>query len=461
MTGAGPSGRRGPLCIVAALLPQDSAGRMSHTVNQNQASGRTRSRKGRNVMAEKLALDGGTPVRTKPLPGVGDIHGRSFGDEELANVTEVLKTGRLFRFGGHFVDDYEKAFAALLGVERAVAVTSGTAAVHTALAVLDLEPGDEVIVPPITDMGSVAPILALNLVPVFADVDERTLVLDPESVAAQLTDRTRAILAVHLAGNMCDMNRLRQITEGRGISIIEDCAQAYLSEDAGRLSGTIGDISAFSLQQSKHIASGDGGCVCTSDADLADRAAMFMDKGWDRIKGGREYLMLGLNYRMNELTGAVALAQLGKLHRVVEARREVARCYNEGLRDVGGLTVPHVRQGVRHSWWFYPLLWDVESTGVDIGRFCHALGAEGVPAGAGYIQHPIYDTPFMRQHKTYGNSGYPWGSAGRSIEYRNEDCPAACRAMSKLAVVPVNENFTPEDAEQVVAAIRKVAEAYN
>lgn len=412
-------------------------------------------------LKDQLAINGGTPVRTKPLPDVGGIAGRTFGDEELANLTEVIRSGKLFRFGGHFVQDFEAALAELIGMKHAVAVTSGTAAVHTALAALDFEPGDEVIVPPITDMGSVAPILALNGVPVFADVDERTLCMDPAAAAAQVTKRTRAIVAVHLAGNMCDVDALAEIARGCGAALVEDCAQAYLAEDKGRVAGSIGLINAFSLQQSKHISSGDGGAVVTNDPELASKAAMFMDKGWDRLIGGREYLMLGLNYRMNELSGAVATAQVPKVREVIGRRRRWAESLTSQIAGVPNVTPPYVRPGVKHSYWFYPLTWDIDATGVGIGDFCKALAAEGLPAGAGYIQHPIFDTPCMRGRKTYGSSSYPYGQAGRDIVYRNEDVPAACRAMERLAVVPINENFTQEDVNDMAAAIRKVAVAFS
>lgn len=409
--------------------------------------------------SDQLAINGGTPVRTGSLPSVGSISGRTFGDEEIANLTEVIRSGKLFRFGGHFVQDFEKGLAELLVMNHAVAVTSGTAAIHTALAVLDFEPGDEVIVPPITDMGSIAPILALNGIPVFADVDERTLCLDPASVKERVTGRTRAILAVHLAGNMCDIDALGEIARSCGAALVEDCAQCYLAEDNGRLSGTSGAISAFSLQQSKHIASGDGGAVVTNDPDLASKAAMFMDKGWDRVTGGREYLMLGLNYRMNELTGAVAAAQLSKVRQVVENRRKWADLLTSQIAGAPNVTPPYARPGVKHSYWFYALRWDTDATGVSIGDFCAALGAEGVPAGAGYIQHPIFDTPSMRARKTYGTSSYPYGQAGRDIVYRNEDVPGACRAMDRLAVIPMNENYTQADVSAIAEAIGKVAGA--
>lgn len=404
-----------------------------------------------------LAIEGGTPVRTKPFPSINDASGRTLGAEELENLRQVISSGKLFRFAGTFVSEFERELAGLLSVKHAVAVSSGTAAVHTALAALNLNPGDEVILPPITDMGTVAPVLALNLVPVFADVDERTLTLDPQSVEARITDRTRAVIAVHLAGNMCDMEALARVAAPKGIRLVEDCAQAYLSEDNGRLSGTNCDIAAFSLQQSKHITAGDGGAVVTSDDNLAHRAAMFMDKGWDRLKGGRHYILLGLNYRMNELTGAVAAAQIHKVAGVVQRRRKAADALSAAIDGLPGVITPYVRTGVRHSWWFYPLMWDEARSRLSAAEAAKALSAEGLPAAHGYIGKPIFDNPFMHERKTYGDTTYPWGSDGRDLVYRNEDVPNACRAMDRLIVLPINENFTEQDVQDMAAGVRKVA----
>lgn len=404
-----------------------------------------------------LAIDGGEPVRKRPFPTINDASGRTLGSEELDNLRQVIDSGKLFRFAGNFVSEFERDLASLLNMKHAVAVSSGTAAIHTALATLNLNPGDEVIVPPITDMGTIAPVLALNLVPVFADVDERTLTLDPESVTERITERTRAIVAVHLAGNMCDMDVLKSVAGAHSIRLVEDCAQAYLSADNGRLSGTIGDIAAFSLQQSKHVTAGDGGAVVTSDDDLARRAAMFMDKGWDRARGGRHYILLGLNYRMNELTGAVAAAQIKKVEGVVQSRRESATALSAAIRDLPGVVVPYVRPGVQHSWWFYPMLWDQAQSRFNAQEAAAAMQAEGIPASYGYIGKPIFDNPFMQERKTYGDSTYPWGSDGCDIIYRNEDVPRTCRALERLIVLPINENFTAQDVADMAEGVRKVA----
>ena len=262
-------------------------------------------------MEEKLAIEGGTPVRQGALPSVGDISGRNLGEQEIANLTEVIKSGNLFRYGGRFVVGLETEFARLLGMGQAVACTSGTAAIHLAVAGVNPSPGDEIITSPITDMGTISPIIMQNAIPVFADLDPETFNLDPASVAECITERTKAIIVVHLMGGPADMDALLALARPRGIKVIEDCCQAYLAEDRGRLVGTIGDVGCFSLQQSKHMTAGDGGIVVTNDEALAGRMRLFADKGWARGGEVRDYLQLGINYRMNELTGAVAYAQVG------------------------------------------------------------------------------------------------------------------------------------------------------
>jgi dTDP-4-amino-4,6-dideoxygalactose transaminase len=178
-------------------------------------------------MNQELAIEGGPRAITGKLPGFLDSAGRTFGEDEERLVLEALRSGCLSRNGGAMVKRLEEEFSGMLGVPHTIACSSGTAAVHLGVAALDLEPGDEVIVPPITDIGSIVPILWQNAMPVFADVDLRTMVLDPSDVAAKISSRTRAIMAVHLAGQPCDMTALRTLSERHGLALIEDCSQAY------------------------------------------------------------------------------------------------------------------------------------------------------------------------------------------------------------------------------------------
>lgn len=351
----------------------------------------------------------------------------------------------------------EQEFAAAIGVDHAVACSSGTACVHLAVAALDLEPGDEVIVPPITDIGSILPILWQNAIPVFADVDPLTMVLDPRSVEDHITGRTKAVIAVHLAGLCCPMDELLTICRRHGIVLIEDCSQAYWAEYKGRLAGSMGDMACFSLQQSKHITCGEGGLMVTSNPDYARRALLFSDKAWPRDSGtlgSCRFLFLSQNYRMSELNGAVALAQLGKVKGVVERRRQRAAQLIRELEGVDGVMSPSTPPELTHSFWLFMLLVTVPE--VDTQAFGDALVAEGVPAWVRYIVDPLYLSPIFTQPSTYGTSGYPLTSYAHQV-YARGLCPGSEQALAQVIAIQWNENYTEEHVHQIAIAIRKVA----
>jgi len=412
---------------------------------------------------DKLALFGGEPVRTEPLPTISNKTGRNIGPEELELLKEVVESGSLFRYSGRMVSRFEDEFAEFLGVKYAVASTSGTAALHIATGAIPLGPGMEVITPPITDMGTIIAILGQNAIPVFADLNPETYTLNPEDVRRRITDKTKAIIAVHLFGLMCDMDALKEIAEEKGIYLIEDCAQAYLAEYKGKISGTIGDFGCFSLQQSKHMFTGDGGITVTNDEELARRARLFMDKGWDReAAGARRYVMIGFNYRMTELQGAVALAQLKKVEWVVERRRAVARALTEKIEDIEGIKPPVVPKGYKHSYWLYPIKLDLSIFNASLEDFAKALRAEGIPATAGYIGLPLYMNTIFLEKIGYAGTGCPWICPlyDREITYSRGLCPETEKILRELVTLPCNEYFTEKDVEDIASALRKVADYY-
>jgi perosamine synthetase len=407
-------------------------------------------------MNAKLAIDGGARAVAGPLPSFQNAAGRTFGAEEEANVIEALRSGCLSRNGGTMVKRLERDFAAALGVPHAVACSSGTACVHLAVAALDLEPEDEVIVPPVTDIGSLLPILWQNAIPVFADVDPRTLVLDPVEVERQITRRTKAVMAVHLAGVACPLDELKSICERRGLVLIEDCSQAYWAEYKGKPVGSIGDMGCFSLQQSKHMTSGEGGLMVTSNADFRRRAELFGDKAWPRESGSLgscRFLFLSQNYRMSELQGAVALAQLGKVADTVARRRARAAQLDGLIAGMPGVAAPHVPAGTKHSYWLYMLQVEDAATAPQFGA---ALQAEGVPCWVQYIIEPLYMSPIFREPRTYGTSGYPLRQPGAQ-NYEKGLCPRAEQTLLRTIAIHWNENYTGEQVEQIGAAIGKVA----
>ncbi|CCH32040.1 DegT/DnrJ/EryC1/StrS family aminotransferase [Actinosynnema sp. NPDC047251] len=394
-----------------------------------------------------LAVHGGVPVRTRPFPVATNAAGRTFGREERAAVDAVLADGRLNAVGGTRVAGLEAAMARLHGVAAAVACSSGTAALHMAIGALNPDPGDEVITTPVTDFGTIIAILAQNAVPVFADVDPLTGNLDPDSVRRCLSDRTRAIVAVHLLGAPAPVAELA----GFGVPVVEDCAQALLTETPEGLAGTVGAVGCFSLQQYKHITCGDGGLAVTSDPALARALRLFGDKGRPRDSATREHLSFGMNYRMTELQGAVAGVQLQRLPGVVARRRASARRLAAALRDLPGVRLPDQRG---HSFWSFPL---VVADGND--RWARALRAEGIPAEGRLFERPAYRTAVLESGRIYGGSRFPLSSppARHDWSYPPGLCPVAERLLGQtLLVLFWNENYTDEDVDDIAAAVRKV-----
>ena len=411
-------------------------------------------------MVEKPAIYGGKPVRKEPLK----IR-RPIGNEELEEIKDVIKSGRLFRWSGTKVSSFEKEFAKFYGVKYAIACTSGTASIHIAIGSINPDPCSEVITTPITDMGTVLPILAQNCIPVFADINEDDYTLDPSDVERRITEKTKIIIPVHQFGFPCDMDPIMELAEKYDLYVIEDCCQAYLAEYKGKLVGTIGHMGCFSLQMSKHMTTGEGGIVITNDEELAKRAKLFMDKGWLREAGAtaRNYLMFGLNYRMTELQGAIALAQLRKVKWVVQRRREIGERITKELSDLDGLHLPKSTKDRKHSFWLYPIRIDVKVLGVNNVEFARALNAEGIPAGAGYLGEVLYMAPYLRHKRVYGNSKCPFECPlyGRSrVEYKKGLCPNAEKTLKELVTIPCNELFTEEDVDDIIRAVEKITKYF-
>ncbi len=394
-------------------------------------------------------------MTARNLPSVADASGRRVGEEEIQAVSAVMRSGRLNRTVGGVTTQFEDAFAALYGVPYCTASTSGTAAIHLAVAAIDPNPGDEIITTGLSDAGTVIPILAQNAVPVFADVELATGMLDPESVRAAITERTKAIIAVHLFGAAARVEELRAIADEHGIALVEDCSQAYLTLTAsGALAGTVGHVGTFSLQQSKHITTGDGGLTITSDRALHRRARLFQDKAWPRDTGERTHLFLGLNYRLTEMQSAMGLVQLTRLEGVVADRRRTAERFAAALAQVPGLTTLPLDGS---SWWQLPVFADVAASGTDAYGWARLLGERGVPANPGYITRPLYLTPMLADARTYGDSGFPLAQA-RS-RYVAGACPNTEALVSggRMFVIPWNENYTDDDVDFLIAGLEAAA----
>lgn len=392
------------------------------------------------------------------LPSDQDATGRTLGNEEIAALEEVIRSGTLTSTKGDKVRSFEQAFAGLLGSKHGHACSSGTAALHTAIAALDLEPGDEAITTPITDMGALTPLLYQGLIPVFADVEPRTCNITARTIAERLSDRTRAIIVTHLFGNPCDMTAIMSLAKTYNLPVIEDCAQAFMARWYGRPVGTWGTIGCFSLQQGKHITTGEGGIVVTDDPALARRMFLFINKAWGYGDARPDHYFLALNYRMSELQGAVAGAQLPKLERVACRRREHAERLTSLLENVPGLETPWSDPRGDHVWWKYCPRVD----GAVLRGGAPALGQRlkelGIACAPRYIQKPAFQCAVFAQQRTLGTSRWPFTLARpEAVDYSPARFPGTFTALDGVLVLPWNERYTEEHVAYIATCVRDAA----
>lgn len=407
---------------------------------------------------EKLALHGGDKVKSTPFG-----QGKKFGLEEAKEVLEALEQGSLFYHFGNKVKTFLNDFNELYGVKYSVATSSGTASIHVALGAAGITVGDEVITSPITDQGTIVGILYQNAVPVFADLQPHTYNMDPASIESKMTERTKAIVVVHLAGNPCDMDPIMRIAQKYNVKVIEDCAQSYMTRYKGRLAGTIGDYGCFSTNDFKHISTGDGGIVTVNSGDEKDYhiTHAFADKNYQRLGSEvqRDLQVVAPNYRMTELQGAVGIAQLKKLPWICERRKIYGDRITEGIKEVQGVAPHQITEGGEGSYWFYMLRINEEQMGCSRDVFAEALQAEGIPCSAGYIPAPVYMQPLFQKKQAYRNSHFPFELSEAS--YEQGICPVAEQILESAVRISVNEFYTEEDIEDMIKAIHKVGSYFN
>jgi perosamine synthetase len=407
-------------------------------------------------MTSTLALLGGSPVRSTPFPGHNSI-----GTEERRAVLEVLDSGNLSQFlgtwspdffGGPRVQRLEREWAEYFGVKHAVAVNSGTSGLYAALGAADLGPGDEIIVSPYTMSASAVGALVYGATPVFADVDPQTYCLSAATVAAAVSPRTKAVLAVDLFGHPADYAGIREIAARHGLVVIEDAAQAAGASYRGRPAGTLGHVGIFSLNYHKTIHCGEGGVVVTDDDDLANRLRLIRNHGEAVVAGkGDLHLdhLIGFNYRMTEIEAAIASEQLKKLEGLVRPRIEAADFLRARLGPVPGLAPAFVQADCRHSYYVLAFEYDADRVGISRQRFIEAVAAEGVPLYAGYVE-PLYLQPIYRSRRI------PPAERGR---YERGACPTAERLHDErlFYTTLVHPGLSRSDLEDVARAMEKVA----
>lgn len=390
------------------------------------------------------------------LPSERDSSGRSLGAEELELLRQVIESGSLFSVPGTMVPQFETELSETFGVAHARAVSSGSAAVHTALGALDVAPGDEVITTPITDMGAISPILFQGAVPVFADVEPKGLNVTADTIRPRISERTGAIVVTHLFGNPCDMDPILSLCAEHGIPLVEDSAQAYLSTYKGRTVGSMGDMSTFSMHQVKHMTCGEGGFVLSNSDALSRRARVWADKGWNYDPDQPDHEFLGLNYRMSELQGAVALAQLRKLPGMVENRIRTGNMLCELISGIPGIEPPAATVDSVHTFWRFALHVDAKEAGVDPDELSSILLRDRVWSKPGYIRRPAFMCAQFTDKKTFANTWYPYSAlpSDRPLE-DPDDYPGCMAGLASVLVIPWTERYEEEHVRFMATAIEQ------
>lgn len=326
------------------------------------------------------------------------------GEEELRNVVEAVKSGWVSS-KGKFIEEFENSFARYIGVKYGVATSSGTTALHLALAALGVGPGDEVVVPDLTFAATINAVLYVGARPVIADVDPSYWCLDPRELERAITERTKAVMVVHLYGHPCDMDAIMEVAERHGLYVVEDAAEAHGAEYRGRKVGGFGHVSCFSFYGNKIITTGEGGMCLTNDEELAERMRVLRDHGMDP-KRRYWHNFVGFNYRMTNLQAALGVAQLGKIGRFVEKKRMIARWYAEELSSVKGIALHPEMPWAKCVYWLYSILVDEEKTGLSRDELAQRLQRYGIETRN--LFYPLHEMP---PYQGYATSSYPTSSA--------------------------------------------------
>lgn len=422
-------------------------------------------------MSETLAIHGGTPaVRTK-LPAWPQ-----FSEQAIQDVEAVLRSGKVNYWTGKRGMEFERRFAGWQGSKYAISVATGTAALHVALAALGVGPGDEVIVPSYTFIASSFSVVQAGAIPRFADVNLEDHCISPESAERLINERTRAIMPVHLYGNVCDMDRILALAKKYNLLVIEDNAEAFGGEFRGRRTGTWGHAAGCSFCQNKTFTTGgEGGMVTTDDEEVAWRARSFRDHGYDvkqrlsllELEQKLPYIhnMVGWNYRMTEMQSAIGLAELGRMDDWnLPARRRNARIIVDALRQLDEVKfVPVDTPERRNGWYVMAFSLDIENMNCSIQEFVAAAAAEGAPCWRVFWPQCHTERAFQEAN-AFGRSGFPFKSTEYtkpgSADYTKVEVPNALWHEKHTFTCFAYPTYTEENCEEIAAALVKVIRAY-
>jgi dTDP-4-amino-4,6-dideoxygalactose transaminase len=418
----------------------------------------------------KLAIDGGEPITREPFPPWP-----WYTEEIIQSALEPLRKGQTNYWTGPLGMQFEEKFAEWCGRKYGVSTSSGTSALHVALGGLGIGAGDVVICPSYTFIASSFGICQAGAVPVFADVEPESHTISAESIEANISDRTRAVIVVHLYGCMCDMDAIIEVARKHDLVVIEDAAQAHGGVYKGKKAGAIGDVGCFSFCQSKTFSTGgEGGAVIMDDEDLVWQCRSFRDHGYDvaqrmkllELEATLPYIhnMVGFNYRMTEMQSAIGLKELERLDTWNLAnRKRNGRMLIELLGDC-----PQIRQlppdsdEVQNAFWQFPIIMDTDQLTCDITGLTEALTAEGIPCGP--VMWPqCYKERAYQEHNGFGRLKYPFRSPDtrpEAVQYDKTFCPNSAWVEERCFFVPPHPTYEPENIELIAEGIKKVVAAY-
>lgn len=355
------------------------------------------------------------------------------GEEEISAVNKVLKSGNLAQ--GELVNKLEEEFAKYCGAKYAVAVNSGTAAIHAGLYALGITPGDEVITTPFTFVATANPILMLGAKVVFADISEKDFNINPEKIERKITNKTKAIIPVDLFGQLCDYEKIEEIAKNYNLNTLEDACQAIGARQNNRMAGNFGNVSVFSLYATKNITCGEGGMIVTNDKKIAEKCKIFRHHGQSEEK--YEYLDLGYNYRMTDLAATIALEQLKKLDEFNKKRQENANKLTGGLKDIKGIVTPKVNAGNAHAFNQYTIRVTGEFK-ITRDELIEVLSKKGVGSS-------IYYPKPLHLHAHFQKTGYKKG-----------DFPVAEKVAKEVISLPVGPSLSKEEISYIIKTIQAI-----
>jgi dTDP-4-amino-4,6-dideoxygalactose transaminase len=409
----------------------------------------------RGADQDKPALLGGKPVRREPFPSWPRYDQR---DEK--NLLDVLHSGKWYRGGAERVNQFEAAYSELTGAKHCVATANGTSSLYTSLAALGIEPGDEVIVPPYTFIATINAVLLQYALPIFVDSDLESMQIDARKIEAAITDRTAAIMPVHLGGNVADMDAILEIASRHKLPVIEDACQAHLAEWRNKKVGTLGTTGCFSFQVTKNLCSGEGGAILTNNAELAEKCYAFQNNNRSRAATGYNFAYLGgrgANLRMTEFQGNLLLAQMTRLEQQSRTREQNAQYLTGMLKEIPGILPAKMYEGcTRNAYHLYMFRYKSDAFGgMPRVRFLHALEAEGIPCSGGYT--PLNKEAFLPAALSSRGIRRLYPQALLDHYQERNQCPANDQ-LCQEAVWFTQTMFlgSRSDMDQIAAAVRKL-----